>query len=241
MSDKDNDEASPPEQPTVCSLNLCNKTVSAYILNEVADALKGFQPGDSLSLETDSYTGLRHDLLAWGRLSGNDIRQVVPHKDDNKEEQEAPLGGDRYIITKTADSNHPPKERMAVVITSKALDDLISPLGFALAGASAGMEVALFFQGPGVQVLRKGFQGRLSGMQAPFSAFARRGMAGVGHDPPAVKLRQLHDLGAKFYVCHPSLDHFGVNQSQLAFDDVILAEYVTFLEAMRNAAIQMYP
>ena len=81
----------------------------------------------------------------------------------------------------------------------------------------------------------------MSGLMGPFSVFARRGMKDVGHDPPAEKLHQLHDLGAKFYVCHPSMHHFGVKEENLAFDDVILAEYTTFLDVARGSSIQMYP
>jgi peroxiredoxin family protein len=81
----------------------------------------------------------------------------------------------------------------------------------------------------------------MSGLMSPFSVFARRGLMAVGHDVPSEKLKQLHDLEAKFFVCHPSMEHFGVKEENLAFDDVILAEYTTFLDVMRGASIQMYP
>jgi len=80
-------------------------------------------------------------------------------------------------------------ERVAVIISKDTLEELLSPLGFALAGACAGMEVVLYFQGPGVRVLDRRFLGTLSSMLwKPFSRFARRGMASMGHAPPAAKL-----------------------------------------------------
>lgn len=216
----------PPKK--VLDLRGTHKTVSVNVLVQVVEALTFLSTGESIELLTDDYTGLQHDIEAWGRISGNSVQ---------KSDQ---VAWDHYVITKQSSSL--PKQRMAIVLSSNALDELISPLGFALAAATAGMETNLFFQGPAVHVLEKGFLGRLSSpFQAPFSIFARRGMAAMGHDPPAIKLQQLHDLGAKFYACHPSLDHFGVKESQIAFDDVILAEYMTFLEVMRDANVQMYP
>ena len=64
----------------------------------------------------------------------------------------------------------------------------------------------------------------------------------MGHDAPSEKLAQLHRLGADLNACHPSLDVFHVKMSDLAFsDDVVLAEYVTFLEVMKDVTLKLYP
>ena len=52
------------------------------------------------------------------------------------------------------------------------------------------------------------------------------------------ELRQLQALGGVLYVCGPSLQHFGVDPKQLAVDDVIVCEYLTFMEVMQQADLQ---
>ena len=68
----------------------------------------------------------------------------------------------------------------------------------------------------------------------------RKEMAKAGHLPPQDKLEQLKELGARIYICGGSMDPFGVKKSDLIFDDVIVAEYLTFLEVMENADIQIF-
>jgi predicted peroxiredoxin len=62
----------------------------------------------------------------------------------------------------------------------------------------------------------------------------------MGHVSATEKLQFLQKLGAKVYVCHPSMDVCGVETRDLAFEEVTFAEYVSFLEVMRNATIKLY-
>jgi hypothetical protein len=62
----------------------------------------------------------------------------------------------------------------------------------------------------------------------------------MGHVSPAEKLRQLQALGAQLYACGPSLEHFGVDAKRLAFADVTVCEYLTFMEVMQQADVQLY-
>jgi predicted peroxiredoxin len=62
----------------------------------------------------------------------------------------------------------------------------------------------------------------------------------IGHIPPQDKLRQLRELGAHFYICGPSMEHFGVQKGKLIFDDVVIAEYLTFMEIMKKADIHIF-
>ena len=81
------------------------------------------------------------------------------------------------------------------------------------------------------------FNATLSGIQKPFSSFARNEMAKAGHLPRQEKLEQLKELGARIYICGGSMDPFGVPKSDLIFEDIIVAEYLTFLEVIDNADI----
>jgi len=214
------------------------KTVSAAVLCELTKTLEKVQPGEAVELLTDSFEGLHMDIMAWGRMSGNEVHFLVPRL--KEEVLESKKDYSRYIVVKANQKEGFSKESLAIIITNESLEDLLSPLGFALAGACAGMEVSLYFQGPGVRVLRKNFKGRLSGLWKPFSVFARKSMSKMGHAPPAEKLDALQHLGAKVYGCHPSMRVFGVKESSLR-DGVILAEYATFLEVMNGATTVLYP
>ena len=53
-------------------------------------------------------------------------------------------------------------------------------------------------------------------------------------------LRQLRSLGAKFYACGPSMDHFNVPRDKIVFPDVPVVEYLTFMTVMRDADVQLF-
>jgi predicted peroxiredoxin len=76
--------------------------------------------------------------------------------------------------------------------------------------------------------------------RAPFSSFARRGLAQAGHPPPQEKLRQLRALGARLYACGPSMEHFRVSKEDLLFDDVHVSAYPTFAAKLEEASVQIF-
>lgn len=127
-----------------------------------------------------------------------------------------------------------------MVVSTDGLTELLSPLGFALAAALEGMEVSLFFQGPAVRVLKKGYHPKLRGWFRPFSRFAESDLSDAGHIPPQEKLRQMRQLGAEIYVCAPSMERFKVAGEDLIFDDIQVVEYLTFMAVMEQAGINMY-
>jgi predicted peroxiredoxin len=143
-----------------------------------------------------------------------------------------------YAIRKAAEVRQQPG--WAIVISTPGLEELLSPLGFALAAALAGSPVAIYFQGPAVRVLTRAFTERLRGWQRPFSTFARRGLDRAGHPPPHQKLGQLENLGARIYICGPSMQHFNIAADDLLLTGVRIAAYSTFVEEMNNAEVQVF-
>jgi predicted peroxiredoxin len=103
-----------------------------------------------------------------------------------------------------------------------------------------GSDVSLYFQGPAVRVLAKGFTEHLHGPGRPFSRFARAGLVRAGHIPAQEKLGQLQALGGHLYACAGSMRHFKVAKSDFAFNDVTVAEYLTFMETMARADINVF-
>ena len=208
-------------------IDLSGKKISAYILNEAVLQLNEIDIGETIKIKVDNYEAIENDLKAWSRLSGNQL-EILESEGDYKIFQ---LEKKKELIS---------NKKFAIIISDKGLEELLSPLGFAWGAAVSGMEVHIYFQGPAVKVLEKGFKEKLKGFSSIFSGFARKGLSKIGHIPPQDKITELKKLGAKFYICQPSMDHFKVKKSDLIFSDITIAEYVTFIEVLNDSDIRFF-
>jgi TusA-related sulfurtransferase/predicted peroxiredoxin len=208
-------------------LDLRGRTITTAIAVAAHEALARVAVGEEIQLLVDPFPALLPDLEAWCRASGHELVDVAEQ-------------GERRVVTLRKGARRASDQRVAIVVSTDGLEELLSPLGFGLAAALEGASVAVYLQGPAVHVLRLGFQPRLHGLTRPFSRFARSGLERAGHAHPAEKLRQLQKLGGTLYACGPSLTHFHVDPSKLAFDQVIVCEYLTFMEVMRQSDVQLY-
>lgn len=209
------------------SLDVRGRSITTYIIYEVHDALAGKAEGARVEAVTDSSPVIDTDLRAWCRTTGNRLVEVTGDGQTS-----------RFVIEKgpAKQSAH----KMAAIISDDGLFELLSPLGFALAAALGGHEVALYFLGPAVRVLGKGYVAKMHGLGRPFSRFPRDGLAKIGHIPPEQKIAQLQQLGASLYACGPSMDHYNVDPDNLAFPNVTVASYPTFMEQLAGADIQLF-
>lgn len=203
------------------------RSVSTAILYEVARAMRELPPEAVISVRTDSLPAVDSDIRAWCRTTGHQLVDV-----------EELAGARDYVVRKAGEPREQPG--WAIVISNPGLEELLSPLGFALAAALAGSPVAIYFQGPAVRVLTRSFSEKLPGWQRPFSVFARRGLDRAGHPPPHRKLGQLEDLGARIYICGPSMAHFRVTADDLFLSGIQIAAYPTFVEQMNAAGVQVF-
>ncbi len=213
--------------PSQALIDMRGKKITTFIVFAAAKEFKQLIPGETLEIVTDPFAGLESDLQAWCRMAGH---KFISAKND---------GVFQRIYLQKSD-NRPRAKRMAWIISNPGLGELLSPLGFALAAALSDYEVCLFFQGPGVRVLQKGFEEKLPGINYFFSGLARAQLSDMGHIPPQQKLQQLRELGATIYICGPSMEAFGVGKNELIFDDIIIAEYFTFMETLDRSDIQFY-
>jgi predicted peroxiredoxin/TusA-related sulfurtransferase len=213
--------------PSNRSIDMRGKTITPFILYYTVKNLQDMQEGEILEVNTDKFEAIENDMNAWSRMTGHRLLEM-----------ETGNNYQRYFIAKVTVKK--PERKLAMIISDPGLEKLLSPLGLALSAALSGTDVYLYFQGPAVRVLKKNFKAKLSGIQKPFSSFARKEMAKAGHLPPQDKLEQLKELGARIYICGGSMDPFGVKKRDLIFDDVIVAEYLTFLEIMDKADIQIF-
>ena len=209
------------------SLDRTGRTITTFVVFDAVTELDTMREGEVLELLTDDFEPFEFDIAAWCRATGHGLLSS---------ERVGP--GRRFLIEKRAPIAK--KTALAMVISDDGLEELLSPLGFALGAALEGITVNLYFQGPAVRVLTKGFHPKLKGWGRPFSRFAAAGMARTGHIAAQDKLRQLRSLGAYLYVCGGSLGHFKVNREDFVFDDVPIVEYLTFMSVMEDADIHLY-
>lgn len=209
------------------SLDRRGKSITTFVVFDVSAELAKLADGEVLEVLTDDFEPFRHDLVAWCEVKGH--RLAV---------SDATPEGLRFLIEK-----RPPKAvdaSLALVLSSDGLEELLSPLGFALAAALEGMAVHLYVQGPAVRVLTRGFQPKLHGWARPFTRFAASDLSRAGHLAAQDKLRQLRSLGAYIYLCGPSMQHFKVKVADLVFEDLPVVEYLTFMAVMKKADVHIY-
>jgi predicted peroxiredoxin/TusA-related sulfurtransferase len=203
------------------------KTITTFVVFDAAAELEAMQVEELLELVSDNFEPFESDVAQWCDAAGHRLVSSTSTPETL-----------RFLIEKGPAK--PATASLAMVISSGGLEELLSPLGFALAAALEGMPVHLYIQGPAVRVLARGFRPRLSGWARPFSRFAAAGMAKTGHIPAQDKLRQLRRLGAHLYVCGPSMQHFKVKRDDLIFDDVAVVEYLTFMAVMQQTDVHIY-
>ena len=209
------------------SLDRRGKTITTFVVFDAFSEMETMFEGEVLEVITDDFEPFEADISAWCRSSG----QVLLSSD-------ATPAGRRFLIEKRTRASV--DIRLAMVISDAGLEELLSPLGFALGAALEGVEVHIYLQGPAVRVVTRGFRPRLKGWARPFSRFAASGMTRSGHIPAQEKLRQLRSLGARLYLCGGSMPHFKVKKEDLIFDDLAIVEYLTFMSIMQEADIQLY-
>jgi predicted peroxiredoxin/TusA-related sulfurtransferase len=212
---------------TTKSLNRRGKTITTFVVFDALTEFETMDEGEVLELLTDDFEPFQEDIAAWCRATGHLLLS------SEKAEQ-----GRRFLIERRSPKIK--ETRLAMVISDDGLEELLSPLGFALSAALEGIDVSLYVQGPAVRVLADGFRPKLKGWARPFSRFAASGMTKVGHIPAQEKLRQLRSLGAHIYMRGPSMQHFKVSQKDLIFDDLPIVEYLTFMAVMEDADIHLY-
>ena len=102
------------------STSRTGKSISTYVAFDAAEELRELAEGEVLELVTDDLDFLERDIATWAEVSGHRIVESVPES-----------GRRRYLIEK---GPSPGTERsLAMVISVDGLEELLSPLAFALA------------------------------------------------------------------------------------------------------------
>ena len=196
---------------------------------EVIKALRGRETGSVVEVITKDDKGLLNDLGTWCRATGHEILSEQPGE-----------GEARLLIRKGEPVRN--DRTMTVIMSTASLEHVVYPLDKALAGAVLGMDVAVVFEGAGVRLLKRGYRPRLSGLVGGlFTAKVERVMGDeVGWPLPQESILILEDLGARFYVCSPSMFGYGVHEQDLIVGNYTLGAVVTWADLLARSDIQIF-
>ena len=203
-------------------VDLRGLTITTAIVFAGQEELAGLAVGDELELLVEPFPAIVPDLEAWCRATGHELVETL------RESESWRL---RLRKGEPRRNGH----RVAVVVSEDGLEELLSPLGFALAAALGGAQVALYLQGPAVRVLAPGFRPALARAHTAVQPLRPSGAgeggargangevaAAAGARRPPVRLRPL----ASALPRRPAA--------------VRVCEYLTFMEIMQQADVQLY-
>jgi len=197
---------------------------------EVIRALRGRAVGSLIEVITRNDKGLLTDLRTWCEATGNELVASQPETVDAV----------RSLIRKGE-----PKLRdrtMTAIISTASLEHVLFPLEKAVAAAVLGMGVNVAFEGAGVRLLKRGYRSRLSGMVGgTFTPMVERVMRRqIGWPLPQESIVILEDLGARFYVCGPSMAGYGVHEDELIVGKYTIGAVVTWADLLARSDIHVF-
>lgn len=196
------------------------------------EVIKALRPPDSGSVAeviTKDDQGLLNDLGIWCRATGHELLGVQPG-----------TGEARLLIRKAAPRRN--DRTMTVIMSTASLQDAVYPLDKALAGAVLGMGVTVVFEGAAVRLLKRGYRPKLSGLAGGvFTAMVERVMKReIGWPLPQESILILQDLGARFYLCGPSMFGYGVHEQDLIVGQYTMGAVITWADLLARSDIQIF-
>ena len=196
---------------------------------EVIKALRGLETGAVVEVITKDDQGLLNDLGLWCRATGHELLGKQPGR-----------GETRVLIGKGEPARN--DKTMTVVMSTASLDHAVLPLEKALAGAVLGMDVNVVFEGAAVRLLKRGYRPRLSGLAGRlFTAKVEAVMKDeIGWPLPQESILILQDLGARLYICSPSMFGYGVREQDLIVSTYTLGAVVTWADLLARSDIQVF-
>jgi TusA-related sulfurtransferase len=132
-------------------LDVRGRTITTGIVWAVRERLAELEVGDEIDLDIDPFPALAPDLEAWCRATGHELVDLRRN-------------GESWRIRLRKGEPRRNEHRLALVVSTDDLTELLSPLGFALAAALGGAQVSVYLLGPAVHLLAPGFRARLHGV-----------------------------------------------------------------------------
>ena len=196
---------------------------------EIIKAVRPLDTGSVIEVITKDDQGLLNDLGIWCQATGHDLLSTQPGP-----------GEARLLIRKAEPKRS--GQKMTVIMSTASLEAAVYPLDKALAGAALGMDVNVVFEGAAVRLLRRGYRPRLSGLAGGLFTAKVEGVMKkeIGWPLPQEAILILEDLGARFYVCSPSMSGYGVREQDLIVGKYTLGAVVTWADLLARSDIQIF-
>jgi intracellular sulfur oxidation DsrE/DsrF family protein len=104
------------------------------------------------------------------------------------------------------------------------------------------MGVTVVFEGAAVRLLKRGYRPKLSGLAGGvFTAMVERVMKReIGWPLPQESILILQDLGARFYLCGPSMFGYGVHEQDLIVGQYTMGAVITWADLLARSDIQIF-
>jgi predicted peroxiredoxin/TusA-related sulfurtransferase len=196
---------------------------------EVIKALRPLGIGSVVEVIAKDDKGLLKDLGTWCQATGYELLGAQPGE------------GEARLLIRKGEPKHNGR-KMTVIMSTASLEHAVYPLDKALAGAVLGMDVNVVFEGAGVRLLKRGYRSRLSGLVGGvFTAMVERVMKSeIGWPLPQESILILEDLGARFYVCGPSMFGYGVQEQDLIVGEYTTGAVVTWADLLARSDIHIF-
>jgi len=196
---------------------------------DVIKVMRGLDTGSVVEVITKDDKGLLNDLDVWCRATGHELLGMQPA-----------AGEARLLIRKAEPARN--EQTMTVIMSTARLENAVYPLDKALAGAALGMDVNMVFEGAAVRLLKRGYRPKLSGLVGGLFTAKVEGVMKdeIGWPLPQESILILEDLGARFYVCSPSLSGYGVHEQDLIVSKYTLGAVVTWADLLAHSDIHVF-
>ncbi len=132
------------------------------VLCELLRDFISLNPEDMVELVIKNNKGIFRDICLWCERTGNELITSEHTSDDV----------DIHCIIQKGEGVRN-RKKMVVVVSRSELRAVVDVMEKALAGAVLGMEVTVFFEGSGVQLLRAGYRAVVGGL---FGSYRKSGV-----------------------------------------------------------------
>jgi len=104
-----------------------------------------------------------------------------------------------------------------------------------------GMNVNVIFEGSGVKLLKNGYRATRSGFLGGFrTSSVESNLQDSGAPLPSESIQMLAEMGAKFFVCGPSMEAYGVRQEELMIEHSVVGSTVTWVDMLAHSDVNVF-
>jgi predicted peroxiredoxin len=245
----------PPPPTTVPKVVDASSSWKSYqAIYKIITAIKAEKLADDAKIEfiVKDNAGIIEDIKRYCAVRGHGFYEIDT-KVDSAKDGIAMTPGTRKcgLIKHTREGENEWEARnrgretsLTVIISTAAMKEVLFPLEKALAAAVLGMDVNVVFDGAGVRWVKRGYHSRLAGWK--WISWVVTGKVedaamkyDMGWTQPDESIKILEDLGAKFWVCGPSMKHYGVDTKEVMVKEWTSAGPVTWVDLLARSDVHV--